>query len=135
MIVVTSMTVTELRPLLLIALGGALGSVARFLLAGWVHSSFPRLAFPLGTLAVNAAGCFVIGALAALLEVRQLLSPEARLFLMVGILGGFTTFSTFALETLALAHDAQYARALTNVGAQICLCLVSVWLGYIVVRP
>jgi CrcB protein len=127
--------VTELRSLLLVAFGGALGSAARYAVGGWVHASFPRVALPIGTLAVNTSGCFVIGVLAALVEVRQLLSPQVRLLLMIGVLGGFTTFSSFALETLALARDAQFARALSNAGAQLALGLAAVWLGYSLVRP
>src|SRR5688572_29598198 len=106
---------TEVRAVLVVGLGGFLGSGARYLLGGWVHAWFPRVSFPIGTLAVNTSGCLLIGVLAALLEVRQLLSPGMRLFLMIGVLGGFTTFSSFAFETLALARYAQLLRAGANV--------------------
>jgi CrcB protein len=126
--------VSELRALLIVGAGGFVGSGARYLVGGWVHGWFPRIAFPVGTLAVNTSGCFCIGLLAALLEVRQILSPGVRLFLMIGVLGGFTTFSSFAFETLALARDAQLVRAAANVLAQVALGLLAAWLGYNVVR-
>lgn len=120
--------------MLLVGAGGFLGSVARYLLGGWAHRLFPLTTFPVGTLVVNVTGCFVIGALSALLEGRQLFSPAARLFLIVGILGGFTTFSTFSYETLGLAREGDTARAALNVIAQVALCLLAVWAGYAVVR-
>ena len=126
---------TEIRGLLLVGVGGFVGSVARYLLGAWVHATLPRLAFPVGTLAVNALGCFVIGILAALFEAKQLASPGVRLFVMVGLLGGFTTFSSFAAETLALANDTLFAKALLNIAAQVLLGLAAVWLGYLIGRP
>lgn len=121
---------TQLRSLLVVGAGGFLGSAARYLVGAWVHSSLSRLAFPLGTLVVNVSGCFFIGVLAAFLEVRQILTPEARLFLIVGVLGGFTTFSSFAWETLALAQSQQMARAVINVTAQVALGLLAARLGF-----
>jgi CrcB protein len=79
---------------------------------------------------VNVAGCLLIGAAAAAADTRQLLSPEARLFLMVGVLGGFTTFSTFGYETLALARDGEALRAAANVITHVVLGLAAVWAGY-----
>ena len=126
---------TQLRSLLIVGAGGFLGSVARYLVGTWVHSSLPRLAFPLGTLVVNVSGCFSIGILAALLEIRQVLTPGARLFLIVGVLGGFTTFSSFAWETLALTQAQQMGRAAVNVAAQVTLGLLAAWLGFALARP
>ncbi len=123
-----------LRPVLLAGLGGFLGSAGRYLLGGWVHRAVPFTTFPLGTLVVNASGCLLIGLLAGLADSRQLLGPEARVFLFIGVLGGFTTFSSFAYETLALARDGEMARALLNVAAQVTLGLAAAWLGYTIVR-
>jgi len=125
----------ELRALLLVGAGGCLGSVGRYLLGGWVHRLLPFAAFPAGTLAVNVLGCLLIGLLGGLMEHRQLLGSDLRLFLLIGVLGGFTTFSSFAYETLALGRDAEPGRALVNVGAQVVLGLVACWLGYALVRP
>lgn len=123
-----------LRPVLLVGVGGFVGSVGRYLVGGWVHRALPFVVFPVGTLVVNVAGCLAIGLLAGLVEVRQVLGPDLRVFLLIGVLGGFTTFSSFAYESLALARDAEIGRALLNVAAQVVLGLVAAWLGYAVVR-
>ena len=100
-----------MKPVLLVALGGALGSVARWLLTGWVQSLSPTSTFPWGTFAVNAVGSFAIGALVTLALERALVPPSARLFLVTGVLGGFTTFSAFSYETLQLMRDGQWPAA------------------------
>jgi CrcB protein len=100
------------RLVLLVALGGALGSVARWLVSGWVQRLAPSSTFPWGTFAVNAAGSFAIGLLMVLALERALISPATRVFLVTGILGGFTTFSAFSWESLALVRDAQWPAAL-----------------------
>jgi CrcB protein len=101
--------------------------MARYLGAGLVHRFMPAT-FPYGTFLVNLSGCFVIGALAAWLN-QGLLGPGTRLFLMVGLLGGFTTFSSFGYETLALARDGSYLLAGLNVVGQVVLGLACVWAG------
>ncbi len=120
----------SLHPLLLAGLGGFVGSAGRYAIGGFVHRLLPFAAFPVGTLVVNVAGCFLIGVVAGLVDARQLFSPDLRVFLMVGVLGGFTTFSSFAYETLALARDASFARAAVNIAAQVILGLTAAWLGY-----
>ncbi|MCA1958902.1 MAG: fluoride efflux transporter CrcB [Nitrospira sp.] len=117
--------------LLLIGTGGFVGSILRYLISGAVQTASQSIAFPYGTLAVNVIGCFLIGFLSELAEGRGLFSPDARAFLIVGILGGFTTFSTFGNETMNLLRDGEWAMALLNVGAQVVLGLGGVWLGYI----
>lgn len=112
------------------ALGGALGSALRFVVSGLVHGVFPFALFPWGTLVVNALGCLAIGFLAGLAEIRSVLGPEARVFVLIGILGGFTTFSTFAYETFALAQDSDFFKASFNIIAQVVLGLGFAWLGY-----
>jgi len=116
---------------LLIGLGSALGGMARY----WCNGPMARLlgeTFPWGTLAVNALGCGLIGwfAGATAPEGRWFVPSLARQFVMVGLCGGFTTFSSFSLETLRLAADAQYAKAAANVTGSLALCLAGVWLGY-----
>lgn len=120
--------------LLLVGAGGGLGSIARYLVGVAIHSGLAVSAFPLATLVVNLVGCVAIGLIGGLFEMRQAFGPEARLFLMVGVLGGFTTFSSFAYETLALARDAEFLRAAVNVLAQTALGLAGAWLGYALVR-
>ncbi|MEM7351082.1 MAG: fluoride efflux transporter CrcB [Acidobacteriota bacterium] len=115
---------------LLVGLGGFVGSSARFMVSGLVHRLLPHSAFPLGTLTVNVVGCLVIGFLGGLMELRQILGPAQRLFLLVGVLGGFTTFSSFAYETLDLIHATQAARAGLNIAAQVLLGLGAAWVGY-----
>lgn len=119
----------SLRPLLLVGLGGFLGSIGRYLVGGWVHRALPFASFPVGTLVVNLTGCFAIGALGGLAAGRQLFGADLRAFLMIGVIGGFTTFSSFAYETLTLARDAEFGRALGNVAAQVVLGLAAAWLG------
>lgn len=123
-----------LRPILLAGLGGFIGSAGRYLIGGWVHGLMPFTSFPFGTLVVNVSGCFLIGLLGGLVEARQLLGPDVRVFLFIGVLGGFTTFSSFAYETLALTRDAEFSRALFNIAAQVILGLGAAWLGYAWVR-
>ncbi len=114
-----------------VALGGALGSVARYAVslgaARWLGAGFPW-----GTLLVNVAGSFAIGLLAALAtsDGRPALGADARAFVMIGILGGFTTFSSFSLETLTLARNGALGAAAANASLSLVLCLAAVWLGF-----
>lgn len=123
-----------LRPILLAGFGGFIGSAGRYLIGGWVHGLMPFTSFPVGTLVVNVSGCFLIGLLGGLVDTRQMLGPDLRVFLLIGVLGGFTTYSSFAFETLALTRDAEFSRALVNIGAQLILGLGAAWLGYAWVR-
>jgi CrcB protein len=116
--------------LLLIGAGGFIGSVLRYVVSGSVQTLSQSIAFPYGTLAVNILGCFCIGFLSELADARALMSTDTRAFLVVGILGGFTTFSAFGNETMNLIRDGEAALALMNVGAQVLLGLGAVWLGY-----
>jgi len=125
---------TYLGQMLVVGLGGFVGSAARYGTSGLVHKMFPMSAFPLGTLVVNLLGCLVIGFLGGLLEVRQVMGPSQRLFLLMGVLGGFTTFSTFAYETLGLLHAAEMGQAMLNVAGNVILGLTAAWLGYVVVQ-
>ena len=115
--------------IVLVGVGSLVGGVLRYGLSTWVHRVLDNPWFPYGTLAVNVLGCLVIGFLAGLAETRTAFTPEARLFLFVGILGGFTTFSSFALETFSLARDTQNVAALMNIGLQLILGLLAVWIG------
>ena len=94
-----------------------------------MHRLVPLSEFPFGTLAVNVAGCLLIGLLNGVAESRQAIGPELRLFLMIGMLGGFTTFSAFGSETLVLIRDAEVFRAIGNIFLQVFFGLVAVWLG------
>jgi len=123
-----------LRAVLLVGSGGFVGSAGRYVLSGWVHRLVPYAGFPWGTLAVNVSGCFMIGIVSGLADSRQLWGPELRLFVMLGVLGGFTTFSSFAYETAALARDAELLRALANVALQVVLGLSAAWVAYGIAR-
>lgn len=115
-----------------VGLGGALGSIARFWLSGLVAQRFGE-SFPFGTLMINITGSFVIGILAAMgmPEGRIYLQPGARAFLMIGLCGGYTTFSSFSLQTMNLANDGEWLYAGLNVILSVALCLLAVWLGYV----
>ena len=115
-----------------IALGGALGSVARFALAGWIGRGWGE-GFPWGTVVVNVLGCFAIGFFAAATSSggRWPGGAAGRAFFMTGVLGGFTTFSSFSLQTLELARDGMWLRAGANAIGSLGLCLLAVWLGHV----
>lgn len=116
---------------LLIAIGGAFGSVSRYWLNGLVANSFGQT-FPWGTLVINVTGSFVIGLFATLTgpEGRIFVPGEWRLFFMIGVCGGYTTFSSFSLQTLTLAQDGEWLWAGANVVLSVVLCLFAVWLGH-----
>ena len=118
----------------LVGLGGALGAIARYLGVRWVQHLAGGHWFPWGTLAVNVAGCLAIGLLAGAADARGILSTNQRLFLMTGILGGFTTFSAFGLETLHLARGGYGLAAFGNVAASVLLGLGAAWIGYAAAR-
>jgi CrcB protein len=113
-----------------VAIGSALGGLARYGISGMVARAFGET-FPWGTLVVNVLGSFLIGAVATLSgpDGRLLVSPVTRQFWLIGIFGGFTTFSAFSLQTLSLAQDGEWLRAGGNVALSVGLCLAFVWLG------
>ena len=119
-----------MQAVILVGLGGALGSIARYLcsvaLARWCGETFPW-----GTLFVNVVGSFVIGFFFTLTASggRLLVPPEWRLFVTVGICGGFTTFSSFSLQTLALLRDREWLQSSLNAFGSLALCIAAVWLG------
>jgi len=119
---------------LLVGCGGFLGSAARFMLGGWIQRLFPAAGMPLGTLAVNVLGCLLIGLLSGTIGAKQSETSPQVVFLMVGVLGGFTTFSTFSHETLELIRQAELLRAAGNVALQVVLGLGAAWLGFALAR-
>jgi CrcB protein len=114
---------------LLVGAGGFVGSVMRYLISGWVQRLSSGGSFPIGTLVVNLSGCLAIGVLAELAEARGVLSPQVRALLVVGVLGGYTTFSAFANESLNLFRDGEVFLGLVNVLLTVVACLVAVWAG------
>ena len=112
-----------------VGFGGFLGAVLRYLISGGVERWTEDINFPHGTLAVNLIGCFIIGLLSHLLESRGVFGVEARLFIFIGVLGAFTTFSTFGNETLNLLREGDTLFALGNVAVHVVLSLGMVWLG------
>ena len=122
-----------LTQIALVGLGGFLGSVGRYLLSLLVASWSGAARFPYATLAVNVLGCLAIGVLSGLASRSGFLTPSLRLFLITGLLGGFTTFSAFGYETFLLGKDSLGAMALANIAAQIILGLGAVWIGHTLV--
>lgn len=116
-----------------VALGGALGSVSRFWLSGFVAARFGET-FPLGTLVVNVTGSFLIGLIGALASSEGRMDSQSRVFatqfLMYGICGGYTTFSSFSRDTLNLLHDREWLYAGGNILLSVILCMIAVWLGF-----
>ncbi len=115
--------------ILLVGAGGFIRSVLRYLLSGWVQQSTNRMDFPFGILAVNIIGCFVIGLLAQFGEKYGTFSNESRAFLVIGVLGGFTTFSSFGNDTVNLFRQDFVMNAVANIGANVMLGLLAVWMG------
>lgn len=122
-----------MKAVLLVALGGALGSVARHLLSGWVLHHSAEWRFPLGTFLVNVIGCFVVGVLGGLVVKHDFFSPEVRIFLFAGIAGGFTTFSAFGLETFYLLRREEVLVAGSYVMSSVLVGLLVLWLGFVLV--
>ena len=118
---------------LLVALGSGLGGLLRFALSGYAAHHWGET-FPWGTLLVNVTGSFLIGFFATLTEPggRVFVSGNGRQFVMSGILGGYTTFSSFSLQTLSLARDGEWLHAGANAVVSLVLCLIAVWLGHVV---
>ena len=115
--------------LILAGIGGFIGSSLRYAVTGFVQVSSQSIRFPFGTLAVNLIGCLVIGFLSQLAESRGMFTAETRTLVFIGVIGGFTTFSTFGNETINLWRDGESLLAAANVAAHLLLCLGSVWLS------
>ena len=113
--------------ILLVGIGGFIGSALRYLVGGMIQQY--SKSFPLGTLVVNVIGCFVIGLLIQVSESRGLFSEASRAFIFIGVLGGFTTFSSFGNETINLMNENQITNMLFNIGANVILGLLAVLLG------
>lgn len=115
--------------LFLIGTGGFIGSILRYSVSGFIQKVSKSIDFPYGTLVVNLIGCFIIGLLAELADTRGVFTDETRALVFIGLLGGFTTFSTFTNESLNLLRDGSSLYAFLNIGAHILLGLGAAWLG------
>src|SRR5512140_1501220 len=122
-----------MKELVVVFLGGGVGSALRYWVSGSVYR-FVKTTFPYGTLVVNIGGCFVIGFLMALFEERFVVQPLLRLFLTIGILGGFTTFSTFSFETVELLREGSTLSGLMNMLLSLGGCLTATFLGNVLGR-
>lgn len=120
--------------ILYIGFGGFIGATLRYVIGGWVHRFIDKPWLPYGTFAVNMLGCFLIGLIMGLSESRQFLTPEARLFVVTGLLGSLTTFSTYALESFSLFRDGETVASLTNIGMHVVVGLLFVALGMALAR-
>ena len=120
----------ELRQLLLVAAGGAIGSVARWRVSGWVLHQAVDWRFPIGTFVVNVLGCLIVGVLAGLAIKEDYFSTDQRLLLFTGVMGGFTTFSAFGLETFYLLRRGEYLIAGSNMVLSMVVGMAALWVGY-----
>jgi CrcB protein len=118
---------------LAIGIGGAIGSLLRFWMSTWVHS-FAGRGFPYGTLTVNVLGCLVMGVLFVLFTERFSDNAVLRAGMLIGVLGGFTTFSSFSIETFNLMEQGAHLKALANMALSLILCVGGTWLGVILGR-
>ena len=114
---------------MLVGLGGFLGSGLRYVLSSWAQRTLVLGGFPIGTLTVNVLGCLLIGYLGGLAEQRQFMESGVRLFLLVGVLGGFTTFSTFSLEMFTMLNQGRWMLAIGYSVSSVVLCVLVTWLG------
>jgi len=119
-----------MKAILIVGLGGLLGSIARYKLGGWVLHLTTLEKFPYSTFAVNVAGCFVVGVLAGLVEKYDFFTAGTRLFLFAGVLGGFTTFSAFGLDALYLIRRGEMLTAASYAGLSMVIGIAAVWLGF-----
>ncbi len=119
---------------LIVFVGAGIGGVCRYLISPALHKLFSSWTFPIGTFGVNMLGCFLIGLLGQLAETKGLFQGDTRLFLFVGVLGGFTTFSSFGFETFQLLRDGEFLAAAVNAVLQVALGLFCVWLGWVLAR-
>lgn len=113
----------------MVGIGGFIGSVTRYALGGWIAHLTAQARFPFGTLLVNLSGCLIIGLLAGMSMKQELFSQGAKLFLFTGLLGGFTTFSAFGLETVLLLRRGEILVAAAYIGTSVALGIAMVWLG------
>ena len=123
-----------MRNLLIIGMGGFCGAILRYLISGGVQRWSQSVDFPYGTLAVNLMGCMIIGMLTRLDEVRSILSPELRFLIMIGLLGAFTTYSTFSNEAINLINDRRFQSALVYLGAHVVFGLLGRLSTYLIWR-
>ena len=119
---------------LIVGAGGFIGSGLRFVMTVYVQRMFPNSPFPYGTATVNIIGCLLIGYLGALILTREVIDPAFRLFLVVGVLGGFTTFSAFSFENLMFIQDSRFMLAVLNVVVQVVAGFLAAWLGFQLAR-
>ena len=115
---------------LYVGLGGFIGSIGRYVVSLLVKQWSNQHWFPFGTMTVNVLGCFLIGLISSLLIAKGITNDQLRLFLLVGVLGGFTTFSSFGLETIHLFKSTQSVGALVNVLGHMVLCIAAAWIGH-----
>lgn len=119
-----------MKSILIVALGGAIGSVFRYLLSGWTLHHTLNWRFPIGTFATNIMGCLLVGVLTGIVVKQHLLSPDVRLFLFTGLAGGFTTFSAFGLETFYLLRRDEVLIAGSYVVSSVVIGLIVMWFGF-----
>lgn len=119
-----------MQKLLIVGLGGMLGTLMRYTCSVLINHMMHFPYFPYATLFINTLGCLFAGIFAGFVETTHQLSPDMRLFMQIGILGGFTTFSSFGLETFLLYMDSHFLLALINVLMQVTLGMIAVWVGY-----
>ncbi|MBN1627381.1 MAG: fluoride efflux transporter CrcB [Deltaproteobacteria bacterium] len=118
--------------IIIVGIGGFIGSALRYIVSGYIQDISHSISFPYGTLSVNIIGCFLMGMISQLVDLQIGITSETRLFLMVGVLGGFTTFSAFGNETIKLLQDQRIFLSLMYIGSHIFICLLAVFAGMII---
>ncbi len=119
-----------MKSILLVGIGGFFGAVMRYLAASWSQALLKDLSFPIGTLIVNISGCLILGLLNGFAENHSFFTAQIRLFMFVGILGSFTTFSTFSFETIKMLQNGNTSHALLNIALQVIAGLFAAFIGF-----
>ncbi len=120
--------------ILVVGIGGFLGSVLRYLISGYVQNVSQSISFPYGTLSVNILGCLMIGIISQLVDLQIGITSETRLFMMVGVLGGFTTFSAFGNEAINLLQDQRFFLSFMYIASHLFICLSAVFIGRVIIK-
>ena len=119
-----------MKSIFIVGIGGFIGSILRYLVTIWSKNLFQDLSFPLGTLIVNITGCLLLGLLNGWAESHQFFTSQIRLFMFVGILGSYTTFSTFGYETIEMMQSGDSFQALLNIAIQVLVGLFAAFIGF-----
>lgn len=127
--IITKNKEQRMHKIIIVGIGGFFGAIARYLISGWTNQLYQFKGFPLGTLFVNILGCLTLGILIGLAEYKHIITPQIKIFIMIGLLGSLTTFSTFGLETYNLLKNSEFFILLFTIVIHLIGGLIAIWAG------